>query len=84
MDAVATNHAKENLDSLIDRVIKDQQPTILCNENGNKAVLVSLNDFSAWQETVYLLSNPVNAVRLLDSIQQAEIGNFSEKFLVEE
>lgn len=84
MDAITTNQAKSNLDSLVDRVIANMQPTILCNENGNKAVLISLDEFSAWQETMYLLSNPVNASRLLASIQSAESGRVFKKSLVEE
>jgi antitoxin YefM len=84
MDAITTSQAKSNLDSLVDQVIANMQPTILCNENGNKAVLISLDEFSAWQETMYLLSNPVNASRLIDSIQSAEIGRIFEKSLIEE
>ncbi len=72
MDAITTNQAKRNLDNLVDQVIANVQPTILCNENGNKAVLISLDEFSAWQETLYLLSNPVNANRLISSIRSSE------------
>ena len=49
-----------------------------------KAVLISLDEFSAWQETMYLLSNPVNANRLITSIQSAEVGKVFEKSLIEE
>ena len=69
MDAMTTRQVSHDLDGLIDRVIADVQPTILCNDKGRKAVLISLDEFSAWQETLYLLSNPVNAKHLLDSIQ---------------
>lgn len=66
---MTTRQVSHDLDGLIDRVIADVQPTILCNDKGRKAVLISLDEFSAWQETLYLLSNPVNAKHLLDSIQ---------------
>jgi antitoxin YefM len=84
MDIITTNQAMSSLDSLVDQVIADMRPAILCNENGNKAVLISLDDFSAWQETMYLLSNPVNASRLLNSIRSAEAGKVLEKQLIEE
>jgi antitoxin YefM len=84
MNAITTNQAKTNLDKLVDQVIADMQPTILCNENGNKAVLISLDEFSTWEETLYLMSNPVNADRLLDSIRSAEVGKFFEKSLIQE
>jgi antitoxin YefM len=84
MDAMTTQQASHDLDGLIDRIIADVQPTILCNDKGKKAVLISLDEFSAWQETLYLLSNPVNAKRLIDSIQSAKAGKFFERELIEE
>jgi len=69
---------------LIDRVIDNVQPIILCNDKGNKAILISLDEFSSWQETSYLLSNPVNAKRLLGSIQSAKAGKVTERELIEE
>ncbi|MFN5263042.1 MAG: type II toxin-antitoxin system Phd/YefM family antitoxin [Pseudanabaena sp.] len=69
---------------MIDRVIDNVQPTILCNDKGNKAILISLDEFSAWQETLYLLSNPANAERLLKSIQEAKAGRVIERALIEE
>ncbi|TYQ26926.1 type II toxin-antitoxin system Phd/YefM family antitoxin [Pseudanabaena sp. UWO310] len=74
MDAMTTQQASHDFDGLIDRVIDNVQPTILCNDKGNKAVLMSLDEFSSWQETLYLLSNPVNAKRLLNSIQESKVG----------
>ena len=84
MDAMTTQQASHDLDGLIDRVIADVQPTILCNDKGRKAVLISLDEFSAWQETLYLLSNPVNAKHLLDSIQSVKAGKVFERDLIEE
>jgi antitoxin YefM len=50
MDAMTTQQASHDLDGLIDRVIDNVQPTILCNDKGNKAVLMSLDEFSSWQK----------------------------------
>jgi antitoxin YefM len=84
MDAMTTQEASHNLDRLIDRIIDNVQPTILCNDRGNKAILISLDEFSARQETLYLLSNPFNAKHLLDSIQSAKAGQTIERTLIEE
>lgn len=84
MDAMTAQQASYDLDGLIDRVIADVQPTILCNDKGKKAVLISLDEFSAWQETLYLLSNPINAKHLLNSIQSAKTGKVLERDLIEE
>ena len=77
-DAMTTQEASHNLDRLIDRIIDNVQPTILCNDRGNKAILISLDEFSTWQETLYLLSTPFNAKHLLDSIQSAKAGQTIE------
>ena len=84
MDAMTTKQAGKDLDGLIERVIADVQPTILCNDKGSRAVLMSLDEFTAWQETLYLLSNPANAAHLLSSIQSAQAGEVVEKKLIEE
>ncbi|WP_089726317.1 type II toxin-antitoxin system Phd/YefM family antitoxin [Candidatus Thiosymbion oneisti] len=84
MDAITTNQASQMLDSLIERVTANVEPTILCNDIGNRAVLISLDEFNSWQETLYLLSNPVNAEHLYKSIREAKTGKSMEKELIEE
>ncbi|WP_071188649.1 type II toxin-antitoxin system Phd/YefM family antitoxin [Trichormus sp. NMC-1] len=84
MDAMNTQQASHDLDALIDRIIADVQPTIICNNKGNKAILISLDEFLSWQETLYLLSNPVNTEHLLTSIQSAKDGKVIERVLIEE
>ena len=80
---MTSNQAKQQLDELIDRVILDAEPTILCNEQGKQAVLMSLDEFNSWQETLYLLSNPTNAEHLRKSIAQANSGKKSVRELIE-
>ena len=84
MEAMTSNQAKQQLDELIDRVILNSEPTILCNEQGKQAVLMSLDEFNSWQETLYLLSNPANAEHLRKSIEQANSGKKSVRELIEE
>ncbi|NEO78984.1 type II toxin-antitoxin system Phd/YefM family antitoxin [Moorena sp. SIO4G3] len=84
MKAITSNQAKHQLDELIDRVILDVEPTILCNDQGKQAVLMSLDEFNSWRETLYLLSNPANAEHLLESIEQAKSGKKSVKELIDE
>jgi antitoxin YefM len=84
MEAMTSHQAKQQLDELINRVILDAEPTILCNEQGKQAVLMSLDEFNSWQETLYLLSNPANAEHLRKSIAQANSGKKSVRELIEE
>jgi antitoxin YefM len=83
MKAITSNQAKEQLDELIDTVIVDVEPTIICNDQGKQAVLMSLDEFNSWQETLYLLSNPANAEHLMKSIKQAKSGNKSVRELID-
>jgi antitoxin YefM len=46
----------------------------LIGAKGDRIVLVPLDEFNAWQETMYLLSNPANAERLRRSIAQIHEG----------
>jgi antitoxin YefM len=82
MNAVLTAQASKNLDRLIGKIIADAEPTILLNDKGEKAVLMSLEEFTSWQETLYLLTNPANAEHLCRSIREAEEGKASAKELI--
>ncbi len=83
MDAVTVNHATQNLNHLIGQVIANVEPTIICNDKGERALLMSMDEFNSWQETLYLLSNPGNAEHLRESIAQAKMGKTQERELIE-
>ena len=82
MDAVTINQAKQNLDGLIKQVIADAEPTIICDDKGQKVVILPLDEFNSWQETLYLLSNPANADHLRRSIQEDKSGKAIERDLI--
>ena len=83
MTTVTLSEAKQNLEKLIEQVIADAEPIILSTEAGQEVVLLSLDEFNSWKETLYLLSNPANADHLRKSIAEARTGNFEEKTLVD-
>jgi antitoxin YefM len=83
MNAVPAALAAKSLGALIERIIEDAEPTILLNDKGSKAVLMSLEEFNSWKETLYLLSNPANAEHLSRSLQEAEAGKAVEQELVD-
>jgi len=74
MNATTVNEAENNLDRLIEQVTADAEPTIICGDQGQKAVLLSLDEFNSWQETLYLLANPANAAHLRQAIAEAKAG----------
>jgi antitoxin YefM len=83
MDAITINQAKQNIDGLIEQVIADAEPTIICDDKGQKVVILSLDEFNSWQETLYLLSNPANAEHLRRSIKEYKNGKALERELIE-
>lgn len=83
MNAVTVKDAKKNLDDLIKKVSLDVEPTIICSDEGDKAVLLSLDEYNSLEETVYLLSNPANAKHLMKSISEVRSGKTFEKELIE-
>ena len=84
MRATSFTNLRKNLAAEIDSVNNDHEPVIITREGGKpSAVLMSLEDFASWQETSYLLSNPANAKRLLDSIAELDAGNAKVRGLIE-
>ena len=83
MTAVTLNEAKQDLEHLIEKVIADAEPAIVCTDSGERAVLMSLDEFNSWKETLYLLASPANVAHLSKSIEEAQAGQTVEKELVE-
>jgi len=83
MDATTVKEAKKHLDRLIEQVNADAEPTIICGDQGQKAVLLSLEEFNSWHETLHLLSNPVNAEHIRQSIAEAKAGKTLERELID-
>lgn len=83
MNAITVNQAKQRLNDLMKQVISDAEPTIICSDKGEKTVLMSLDEFNSWQETLYLLFNPANAEHLRKSIAQVKARKTTERELIE-
>ena len=81
MKTLTAKEAQINLDKLIARIVDDVEPTIVNTESGQSVVMLSLDEFNAWQETLYLLSTPANAEHLRTSIAEDNAGYTAEKDL---
>lgn len=75
--AITASEARRNLFPLIEQVNDDRTPVEITSKRGS-AVLMSLSDYEALQETAYLLRSPTNARRLLESLAQAQAGELEE------
>jgi len=80
--SITASEARKNLFPLIEKVNDDRSPIHITSRNGN-AVLLSEEEFSSWQETIYLLRSPANARRLAESVAEAEKGKTEPRELIE-
>jgi antitoxin YefM len=75
--AITASEARKNLFPLIEQVNADRTPVEITSKRGD-AVLMSIDDYRALEETAYLLRSPANVRRLLESIEQARAGGAVE------
>ncbi|MFZ4373670.1 MAG: type II toxin-antitoxin system Phd/YefM family antitoxin [Mycobacterium sp.] len=71
--AITASEARKNLFPLIQQVNDDRAPVEITSKNG-RAVLISADEWEAWQETAYLFRSPANARRLLDAAAALDAG----------
>lgn len=71
--AMSASEARKMLFPLIERVNDDREAVEIVSRKGN-AVLMSADEYTAWQETAYLFRSPANARRLLDAYERARSG----------
>jgi antitoxin YefM len=77
MKAITYSNARKNLRALIQNVCNNAEPTIIVgSQDEEQAVLISLDDFQAMEETAYLLSSPANRAHLEKSLQEEKDGKF--------
>lgn len=70
---ISASEARQRLFPLIEQVNTDHEPVRITSKAGN-AVLMSADDYDAWQETVYLLRSPENARRLMEAVARDRAG----------
>lgn len=84
MDNMSYSAFRNQLAKTLDKVNEDHCPVLITRQNGEPAVVMSLEDFKSYEETFYLMSSPKNAKRLNRSIQELEAGNGIAKDISEE
>ena len=84
MQAVTLNDAKRHLPQLVEQVLADAEPRIVVTDSGQQVVVMPLDEFNTWKETLYLLSNPANSAHLRRSIAEAEAGRTEKRELTGE
>jgi antitoxin YefM len=84
MDTLSYSAFRSQLAGTLDKVNDDHKPILITRQNGKPAVVMSLEDFQAYEETAYLMASPKNAERLNKAIAEIEAGRVVNKELIEE
>ncbi len=83
MQVVSYSEVRNSFKAVLDRVIEDQDVTLIHRRSGSNAVLMSEAAYSSMSETLHLLSNPVNAKHLMESVEQHRAGKIKARQLIE-
>ena len=83
-DVINFTEARNNLKSVLDKVVDDANVTIIARRDAPDAVVMSLDTYNSIMETAYLLKSPTNAQRLTHSIEQHRAGDLIEQTLIDD
>lgn len=81
--AITASDARARLFRLIQQVIDDHAPLRISSKAG-EAVLMSAEDYDAWQETIFLLRSPANARRLMEAVTRDKAGTATAAKTIDE
>ena len=83
MNTLTVHQVENNFRETLQRILEDIEPTVIITENGESVVMLPLDEYNAWQETLYLLSTPANAEHLRQSIAEDQAGYTTPQELIE-
>jgi antitoxin YefM len=83
MRVVNFSEARNNLKQVIDQVVADADVAVISRRDAADAVVMSLETYNSWLETVHLLKTPANAAHLAKSIEQLRKGRSKERPLAD-
>ncbi len=74
---------RSKLKDVLDTVI-DNNETVVVNRGTKNAVIISLDEYNSWIETMHLLSTKANRDRLEQAIERDKNGQKIKKALIKE
>ncbi|BBJ32139.1 MULTISPECIES: type II toxin-antitoxin system Phd/YefM family antitoxin [spotted fever group] len=72
MEAISYTKARNNFADIMERVCADHTSVVVTRQKQKPVVIMSLEDYNAMEETLYLLKSPKNAERLKRAINDFE------------
>ncbi len=84
MQVLSLTDFRQNLREKLDAVVDDADVVVVNRPNNKNVVVISLQEYNGWQETLHLLSSERNRQRLALAVARAEQGQFEAHNLIEE
>ena len=82
MNVLTYSEARASFKNTMENVCLHHDPTIITRQRGEHVVMMSLADYNSMEETMYLLSRPKNAERLMRSIVKEKDGKTQKRGLI--
>ncbi|MGR3343080.1 MAG: type II toxin-antitoxin system Phd/YefM family antitoxin [Paracoccaceae bacterium] len=83
MKHTSSTDLRANLAAMMDRVNDDHEPLMVTRAKGRPVVMISLEDYTAMDETAYLLASPANKAELMKAIAETDEKQFVVKTMAE-
>lgn len=83
MTHINVSDFRQNLAAHLDAVEQSRAPLFVTRSKGKAFVVMSEEEYECMAETLHLLSNPVNAQLLRESIAEMNAGKFAEHDIIE-
>ncbi len=84
MKTMSYTSARNNFKSAMQSVCDDNAPLLITRKNADPVVMISLGDYDAIEETVYLLKSPKNAKRLMTALEDTKQKKYEKHNLIKE
>jgi antitoxin YefM len=81
MEVVNYSNLRDNLKKILDSVVEDETQYVI-NRGKESAVLISLDEYNGWKETLHLMGSKKNADRLLRAVDRDNKGKYVTKNLL--
>ncbi len=83
MKTITYTNLRKHLADAINQVNEDRAPMLVTRQKGKGAVLLSAEEWSSIEETLYLMQSPRNAERLQNAVDELRDGKGQQRQLAE-
>jgi antitoxin YefM len=84
MEVINYSEFRKNIKEVLDKTVEDHEAVVISRGQNRDVVLLSLNDYNSWMETMYLMKSNRNYTRITAALARVEANNFQSFDLIEE